>query len=198
MDTKRMIVNIHERIVDSSTGTDWDELRIQDYDITDIMLEVIGEDPEGTRVAEFIAEPWEFPEIGAMLSQDPDVDFHAELDPGFSLGEFLHLEHGSDDEECAHEWNRWRTGIIAQGDPHAWRRAKWAKRATEIASALKEDEGREVPSDVYLPMMRSLVGDPAMVRAFIDSLRGWEGEPLEGLRTIAAVVDGLQNGPKTD
>jgi len=197
MAAKRMIVNIHARVVDESTGTDWDELRIEDYDVTDIMLEVIGEDPDGSRVAAFIAEPYEFPEIANLLYQDPEIDFHPELDPGFCLREFLCLDADADDEECAHEWRRWRIRVTAKGDPHAWTRDKWRKRADEVAAALKNDEGKGVDADVYLPFMKVLVADPAMVRAFVQALGQWEGDPLEGMRTVAAVIDGLRGGRAT-
>lgn len=198
MDTKRMIVNIHECIVDESTSTDWDELRIQDYDVTEIMIEVIGEDPDGSRVAAFIAEPWEFPEVGEMLMQDPEINFSALLDPGFSLAEFLNLDPCPETEDCALEWARWRTGVTAGADRHAWRRVKWEKRAEDISEAISKDEGQDVPSDVYLPLMQSLVVSRPAVQAFVDALRDWKGEPLEGMRTIAAVIDGLQNGRETD
>lgn len=197
MSGRRMIVDIHERIF--ADDVDWDELRVTGYDVTDIMLEVFGEDADGELIASFVSEPYEFGEIGQKLAQDPEIDFQAEISPDFDLLEFLQpgLTRHDSEEDMARAWARWRTSILAEGDPFAWKRRKWQGRTEELAAALKEDVGADVPTDLYLPFMKEAVRSPAMIGAFVEALRNWEGDPLVGLREIAAVVDGLQIGTKT-
>ena len=40
--------------------------------------------------------------------------------------------------------------------------------------------------------MRTLSATPAAMEALVEALRGWQGDPVSGLRTTRAIVDGLQ------
>jgi hypothetical protein len=194
MTARRMLVDIHERVIDEGSNTDEDVFRIADYDVTDIMLEIFGEDADGSLIAAFVHEPHEFPEIGDRLCEDPEIGFHAELSPSFQILDFLSpgMDASAENEEIAEAWGRWRTSVLAESDPHAWTRRRWIGRADDLREALVKDRQRGTPSDAYLPYVREIVTDPAMIQAFIDAMRGWTGDPLEGLRAIEKVRDGLR------
>lgn len=197
MPAARMIVDIHERIVQD--GADWTEPRILGFDVSDVFLSVIGEDPNGEVLASYLAEPWEFPQIGHRLEEHPDIGFPGEISPDFDVLAFLDdgLSRDSSDEEIAAAWRRWRTSMLSGDDGTAWERSVWKGRAEELAGRLDRLPA-DVPADVLLPFARECVRIPAMLAAIAEALRSWNGDPIDGLRAVQGLHKALSVRGGTD
>lgn len=190
MGARRAIVDIHERIYSDDMQEDWTEVRIPGFDATDLLIELFGE--TGEEVASFAYEPHEFGGIGELLVRDPDIDFRAELDPNFDILDFLKegMTQDASDEEIVAAWRAWREAILGSGAGDVWARTRWEKRAGEMDAWLMESG---VSKENLAPLMNSLASCPAAMAALVDALRGWQGDPIVGLRTTRAIIDGLQS-----
>lgn len=189
MIVKRAIVDVYERLYSDDMQEDWTEHRIAGFDATDLLIELFGE--SGAEVPSFASEPHEFGQIGEMLRRDGEIDFNAELDPDFDLLGLLRegLTAEADDEEIIAAWKAWRSAILGSGAGDLWSMRRWEQRAGEMDDWLREGG---VTSDALLPLMTSLTTCPAAMDALVRALRGWQGDPIQGLRTTRAIVDGLQ------
>jgi hypothetical protein len=189
MTVRRAIVDIHERIYSEDMQEDWTEQRIQGFDATDLLIEMFGE--SGEEVASFAYEPHEFGRIGELLARDPGIDFRAELDPSFDILDFLQegLTQDSSDEDIVAAWRAWRESVVASNVGDQWSRRRWEQRAGEMDSWLMETG---ITSEALVPIMRSLSSSPAAMAALVDALRGWQGDPIVGLRTTQTLVEALQ------
>jgi hypothetical protein len=190
-----MIADIHELIVCEATSTDWTDLRIEDYDITDAVLSVIGEDPNGEAIAAFASEPGVFHEFATFLMEDPNIGFHPVLDLGFDVLDFLQpgLSLSSPDSEIAAAWKAWREAILSEHGTCVSDRRNWENRARELGCQIAASTSRDAPSDVYVPFAREIVKSPELLQAIGTALANWDGEPIVGLRQIQLLQEALFN-----
>lgn len=197
--SRRMIADIHELIVCEATSTDWTDLRLEDYDITDAVIAAIGEDPTGENLAAFANDATDFPEFSTMLMEDPEICFHPVLDLAFDILDFLQpgLTLSAPDSEIAAAWKRWRDAVMEQSGAYVSDRKNWSARAEELTRYLQSTSSRNAPSDVYRDYAEALVQSPEMLQAIGAALSGWKGDPVVGLRQVQVLQEALFAARKT-
>lgn len=182
-----IVCDVDNRVV--SENCDWTESHASKVDISAVLLEAFGDDPDGEAVLGFIAEPWECSFITTVLQDHPEVSCPIpELASDFNLAGALQpgLDSTSPDGEIVAAWIAWRDAAKASGSQMAHEMRKWEVRT----STLRQDiEASTLGSEPMVCFATELLRSDAMVEALIEAASRWEGDPMRGLRLNKALAE---------